>query len=139
MKKIILLLLFVSSFANAQISIQKENNNLNKIEAVVDSTLSIKDYKNASQFLGLVGNKIYNLPPNNVYASKKELNFNFRYVAKEKIKTKDGRKYNVGELLPVYYGDFYKNNIAGKYFTVTKVEFYKGYKNELVTPEEWQK
>ena len=83
MKKLFsLFLIGFTVFAFAQININNESNN--EIKPKLDSTKDIVEYRYASQFLGLIGEKIYAYPLIKDY-DYSYTSFNTLYKLKKKI------------------------------------------------------
>ena len=138
MKIILLIISIIPNLSFGQISVKDQLNEDANIIAKVDSTQNFTDYKTASQFLGLVGNKVFALPINPNYDSRYISFDKLKYIAKQKVKT-DFKKYNIGELVPVETLDFYKQNISEKYFTIKEIKFIKGFNQEEITSSQWEK
>lgn len=132
MKKLFsLFLIGFTVFAFAQININNEINN--EIKPKLDSTKDIVEYRYASQFLGLIGEKIYAYPLIKDY-DYSYTSFNTLYKLKKKYKSPNGYTFKEGEYLNLNK-EQYENIVAGKYFEVYDVKFIKG--NE-VSPLKWE-
>lgn len=73
MKKLALFLLVIANslFAQIEVETHKNNETEQEVKPILDSITRIKDYKTASQYLGLVGVEIFTLPKNPNYEFKK--------------------------------------------------------------------
>lgn len=128
-KQLLLFILICSTFLNAQIEII--NTSTQQIVPELDVTKDLYEYKEASQFLGLLGNQLYAFPLNKNYNYS---SFDILYKTPQKYKSEKGYKYNIGDYRPINLND-YNNLISGKKFIVENVEFYHG--NKLISPELW--
>lgn len=139
MKKLLLLLLFPTIiFSQISVKTDAENNNI-VVTPKLDSLNDISKYKSCSQFLGLIGAKLYGIPTNknNTLLSIFKA-WNVKVKTKQKVKTLYG-DYKVGEYMPIYDLDSYQKNIENKYFVVNKIVFFEGLSEKKETsPEIWQ-
>ncbi len=139
MKKLILLL-FIPSFIFSQISVKT---NVEKTNVVLtpklDSINDISKYKSSSQFLGLIGNKLYGIPTNKENSLLSIFKaWNVKVKTKQKTKTIFG-DYKIGEYMPIYDLQSYQKNIENKYFKVNKIVFLEGLlEKKETTPEIWE-
>lgn len=102
MKKLLLLLLFPTIiFSQISVKTDTENNNI-VVTPKLDSLNDISKYKSSSQFLGLIGAKLYGIPTNknNTLLSIFKA-WNVKVKTKQKVKTLYG-DYKVGEYMPIY-------------------------------------
>ncbi len=135
MKKILFFTAILISFAvKSQIKITQENSTSESVKPELDNTKDISEYRNASQFLGLIGHKIFGLPLNPNY-DYKFTSFSIMYQTPEKYRKENGSVYKAGEFRPINKKD-YEDLISEKYFIVENIDFIVGKK---VTPEEWNK
>jgi len=138
MKRILSIILLLPILTFSQITVKSQETNEEKVVAKTDFSQNFTQYTNASQFLGLIGQKLFALPLNPKYDTRYLSFSELQYITKEKVKT-NIHKYNVGDKVPVENADFYNKNIANKYFIVKQVKFSKGFFNGTeLTPEEWQ-
>ena len=139
MKKLLLLLLFPTIiFSQISVKTDTENNNI-VVTPKLDSLNDISKYKSSSQFLGLIGAKLYGIPTNknNTLLSIFKA-WNVKVKTKQKVKTLYG-DYKVGEYMPIYDLESYQKNIENKYFVVNKIVFFEGLSEKKETsPEIWQ-
>ena len=139
MKKLLLLLLFpIIIFSQISVKTDTENNTI-VVTPKLDSLNDISKYKSSSQFLGLIGAKLYGIPTNknNTLLSIFKA-WNVKVKTKQKVKTLYG-DYKVGEYMPIYDLESYQKNIENKYFVVNKIVFFEGLSEKKETsPEIWQ-
>ena len=136
MKQLLLLATFlVVGLCGAQqkkITVHYENQY--DVSPIIDSTTIISEYKNASQFLGLINTKLYAFPrnPNYDYGLS---GVTIKYKTKVKVKNDYG-KYNPGDFV-VARGADYKDKIEGKEFTVKGIKFEKHGKE--ISASDWNR
>jgi len=94
MKRILSVILFLPILTFSQITVKSQEINEEKVVAKTDFSQNFTQYTNASQFLGLIGQKLYALPLNPKYDTRYLSFSELQYITKEKVKT-NIHKYNV--------------------------------------------
>lgn len=120
-----------SLIAFSQVNVESSNNK--QVISKKDSLNDLKNYKNASQFLGLIGTKIYAYPLNPNYDYSFISGSSAKFKTSSKVSNEFG-KFKSGEFVPIPQKDI-SILVADKYFTITDVKF-NNYVKEL-SPAEW--